>query len=459
VKKDKLILLKDCFYIATFNDNGDEIRNQNILIKGNKIEKISKDIKLSNEEINDVEIIDCSHHLVIPGMINTHHHFFQTLTRNLPKAQNAKLFDWLKTLYPVWEKIDEKAIYWSTLLATAELLKTGATTTADHHYLYPSRFVGDIMGIQFDAAQEIGIRFSPSRGSMTRGESNGGLPPDSVIQGKDEVIKDMRRIIEKHHNPSPLSMRRIILAPCSPFSVDKKLMIETAKLARSYGVRMHTHLAETKEEEEYCRRTYGKRPLELMKELGWLGEDVFFAHGIWFKNDELNLLKETNTGISHCPTSNMRLGSGIARIREMIDMGITVGLGVDGASSNDTSDMLGEVRNAMLLQRIRYGPSGLTAREALRIAIKGGARLLNFLELGSIEEGKGADIVIYDMDQLQYAGSLSDPLASIVFTGFNHQTAYTIVNGKIVVRNGKLAHFDENEINHRVNEISKNIIG
>jgi len=458
VKKDKIILLKDCFYIATFNDNDDEISGQDILIKGNRIERISKDIKLSDEETNNAEVIDCSHHLVIPGMINTHHHFFQTLTRNLPGAQNAKLFDWLRSLYPIWEKIDKNAIYWSTLLATAELLKTGATTTADHHYLYPSHFVGDIMEIQFNVAQEIGIRFSPSRGSMTRGESNGGLSPDSIVQDKNEVIEDMRRVIEKYHNPSPLSMRRIILAPCSPFSVDKELMIETAKLARSSGLRMHIHLAETKDEEEYCKKNYGKRPLGVMKELGWLGEDVFFAHGIWFNNDELNLLKETNTGISHCPTSNMRLGSGIARVREMIDMGITVGLGVDGASSNDTSDMLGEVRNAMLLQRIRYGPTGLTAREALKIAIKGGAKLLNFPELGSIEEGKGADIVIFDMDQLQYAGSFSDPLASIIFTGFNHQTSYTIVNGEIVVRNGKLVHFDEDEIAHRANEISKNLI-
>jgi len=432
----------------------DELKGKDILIRGNMIEKIEEDIELSPRESPLAEIIDCSSYLVVPGMINTHHHLFQNLTRNLPKVQDAKLFDWLRNLYPIWKGIDEEAIYYSTLLGCGELLKTGATTTSDHHYLYPEDFGGDLLGIQFEAASKLGIRFSPSRGSMTMSEKDGGLPPDEVSESKKKVLEDSQRVIEEFHDPSPLSMRRIILAPCSPFSATKDLMQETAQLARAYSLPLHTHLAETLSEEEYCRERFGKRPLELMEELNWLGGDVSFAHGIHFNDSELDLLSRTKTAISHCPTSNMRLGSGIARIREMLDLGITVGLGVDGASSNDSSDMLGEVRNAMLLQRVKYGAGGLSAREALSLAIKGGAKILNFPALGSIEEEKGADLALFALSDLQYAGGLSDPLATIVFAGYDHGTVYTIVNGKIVVRDGRLENFDEDEIVRNVNRIS-----
>ena len=451
-----MILLKDCCHIATFNESMDELKGYDILIKGNRIERIGKGIELPKK--SEIEIINCSNYLIIPGMINTHHHLYQTLTRNLPKVQDAKLFDWLTYLYPIWARIDEEAIYYATLLGCGELLKTGATTTTDHHYLYPESFSGDLLGIQFEATEKLGIRFSPSRGSMTLGKSKGGLPSDEVTETLEEVIEDSIRVIEKYHDDSPLSMRKIILAPCSPFSVDRDLMKETARLGRSYSLLLHTHLAETVEEEEYCCSRFGKRPLALMEELAWVGKDVYFAHGVHFNDYELELLAQTGTSISHCPTSNMRLGSGIARIREMIDMGITVGLGVDGSASNDSSDMLGEVRNAMLLQRVRYGPEGLKAREALSLAIKGGSAILNYTELGSIEEGRGADLALFDLNTLQYAGGLSDPLATIVFAGYNHETAYTIVNGKVAVKEGRLVNFPEEEIVRKVNEFSARLL-
>ena len=439
-----MILLKNCLKIATFNRNLDELSGYDILIEGNIIKRISKNI-----EVEEAKVINCSDYLVIPGLVNTHHHFYQTLTRNLRPVQDAKLFDWLTFLYPIWAKIDTEAVYLSTKLAILELLKTGCTLTTDHHYLYPSGFNGDLMGIQFEAAQETGIRFAPTRGAMTRGRSNGGLPPDEVVQKVDEVIKDMERVIDKYHNPEPFSMKRVILAPCSPFSVEEEGMRETAKLARDKRVRLHTHLAETQDEDRYCMEKYGKRPLALMEELDWVGEDVFFAHGIWFNDEELRLLKNTGTGIAHCPTSNMRLGSGIARIREMIDMGIKVGLGVDGSASNDSSDMLGEVRNAMLLQRIKYGEKGLTAREALLLGTRNGAELLGFPETGSIEEGKAADLAIFDISHIQYAGAHSDPVAAIVFSGYCHLTVLTIVNGKILIENGKHTSIDEEELNRK----------
>ncbi len=453
-----MILLKNCYTVATFNDTGDELKNVDILIRKNRIAEIGENISLLPEEKKKVEIIDASGMLVIPGMVNTHHHLYQTLTRNLPKAQNAKLFDWLVYLYPIWGKIDREAVYWSTLLGTAELLKTGCTCTTDHMYLYPKDFDGDIMATQFEAAETSGIRFAPTRGSMTRGKSQGGLPPDHVVQTPEQVIEDMYRVVDKFNNPDPLSMRRIILAPCSPFSVEEHVMVKTAEMGRELNVPIHTHLCETIDEEKYCLSVYGKRPLAAMEDWGWTGPNVFYAHGIWFNEDELRLLADTGTGIAHCPGSNMRLGSGIARIREMMDLGVRVGIGVDGSASNDTSDMLGEARNAMLLQRVKYGANALTARETLQLAIQGGAKLLGFERIGQIRPGYGADLALFDMKQFQYAGALSDPLAAILFTGYSHETAYTIVNGQIVVRNGKLEGMDETEITKNVNRIAEKLL-
>ncbi|RKX74700.1 MAG: 8-oxoguanine deaminase [Spirochaetes bacterium] len=450
-----MILLKGCFFVYT--ENEEKQRGVDILLRGNRIEKIGKGIKIEEKGEEEVETIDCSHIVVVPGFVNTHHHFYQTLTRALPAVQNAKLFDWLVYLYRIWENIDEEAIFYSSLLAMGELLKTGCTTTTDHHYLYPKSLKTDIMSIQFRAAEKSGIRFSPCRGSMSLSKKDGGLPPDSLVQSEDEILKDCRRVIEQFHEEGELSMRRIILAPCSPFSVTPDLMKESARLAREYGVRLHTHLAETGDEDEYCLNRFGRRPLALMEEWGFLGEDVSFAHGIHFNDGELSILAKSSTSIAHCPSSNMRLGSGIARVREMLDLNINVGLAVDGSASNDTSDYLGEMRNALLLQRVRYGASGLSAGEVYRMATINGAKLLGFKDIGKIEEGYGADLALFKVDRLDYAGSLSDPPAALLFAGINHLSEYTIVNGKIVVRNGRLTGFSEEDVTERANRIAEKL--
>ena len=303
-----------------------------------------------------------------------------------------------------------------------------------------------------------GIRFAPTRGSMTRGRSQGGLPPDHVVQTPDVVFADMQRVVNEFNDPDPYSMRRIILAPCSPFSVEANVMEKTALLGRELSVPIHTHLCETKDEETYCLKTYGKRPLDLMADWGWLGDNVFYAHGIWFNDEELDRLAETGTGVAHCPSSNMRLGSGIARIREMLDRGVRVGIAVDGSASNDASDMLGEVRNAMLLQRVKYGPAAMTAREALRVATTGGASLLGYHSIGTVTPGAAADLALFDVHTLQYAGALSDPLAALLFCGYRHDTDYTIVNGKVVVDQGKLVGLNEDELTRNANRASENLL-
>lgn len=453
-----MILLKNCFHVAAFDDAGSEWKGCDILLKGGVIERIAPSVELTAEENVKAEILDCSKHLVIPGMVNTHHHFYQTLTRNLPGAQNAKLFDWLVHLYPIWARIDAEGVFQSTQLAAAELLRTGATASTDHLYLYPRGFVGDMVELQFEAATRVGMRFCPTRGCMTRGKSAGGLPPDHVVQTPDEVLADMERAVDRFHDPSPLSMRRVILAPCSPFSVEASVMVETAKLARSKGVLLHTHLVETLDEEEYTLKMHGVRPLRLMEEWGWTGPDIFYAHGIHFNDEELEVLRKSGTGVAHCPTSNMRLGSGIARVAEMLRMGIRVGLAVDGSASNDSSDMLGEVRNALLLQRVRYGADALTARDALRVATRGGAALLGLERCGQIREGYAADLALFDLSGPAYAGALSDPVAALVFCGYDHRTDMTIVNGKVVVRGGRVLDLDEEALTARCHAISRRMV-
>ncbi len=449
------ILLKDCYYIL--KSTGEEpLRGYDLLIDGNRVEKIAENIEFKPS--GDDRVIDCSTHVVVPGFINTHHHFYQTLTRNLPAVQDAKLFDWLVYLYEIWKFLDEDAVYNSSLLAMGELLKTGCTTSTDHHYVYPHHVTGDIMGLQFKAAETLGMRFSPTRGSMSLSKKDGGLPPDTVVQSEDEILKDSERVINQYHDSSELSMRKIVLAPCSPFSVTEQLMKDSVELARKYGVRLHTHLAETKDENDFCVEVYGRRPLKLMEDTGFIGEDVFYAHGIHFNDDELKLLSETKTHIAHCPSSNMRLGSGICRVTEMLPTDINVALGVDGSASNDTSDMLGEMRNALLLQRVHYGSSAVTARDIFRIATVNGAKLLNFDKVGELHEGWAADMAIFNINRMEYAGSLSDPLAALIFSGYNHGTDYTIVNGKVVVEHGSLVGVDEEELTRKANDISDRMI-
>jgi 8-oxoguanine deaminase len=441
-----VIVLRDCFRVvtgegaardhpagrpATALQASTDLAGVDIVIEGNRITRIGKGAatEMASRGLvpDGARIIDASSHVVLPGLVNTHHHFYQTLTRNLPAVQNAKLFDWLVYLYEVWKGLDAEAVYWSSMLAMAELLKTGCTLTTDHHYLYPRGFDGDLPGLQFEAASELGIRFAPTRGSMSRSKKDGGLPPDSTVQDEDRILAESEDAIRKYHDPAPDAMRKLSLAPCSPFSVSEKSMREAAELARRYGVRLHTHLAETRDEDDFCVRMYGRRPLRVMEDCGFVGPDVWYAHGIFFDDDELETLARTGTGVAHCPSSNMRLGSGICRVREMLDRGVRVGLAVDGSASNDSSDMLGEARQALLLQRVRYD------------------------QAGRIEEGALADLALFDVMKLPYAGALSDPAAALVFCGYDHGADHVIVNGAQAVEKGRLVGADEDRIRDEAN--------
>jgi 8-oxoguanine deaminase len=446
------LLLKNCYYIHRSSEEK-PLRGCDILVRDNKIEKIGKNI---DEEVN--RVLDCSSMVVVPGFVNTHHHFYQTLTRNLPAVQNAELFDWLVYLYEIWKRIDEEAIYNSSLLAMGELLKTGCTTSTDHHYVYPRGVDGDIMGTQFKAAEDLGMRFAPTRGSMSLSKKDGGLPPDSVVQTADEILKDSERVINQYHDAGEFSMRKVALAPCSPFSVTEQLMKDSVNLARKHNVLLHTHLAETRDENDFCVKMYGRRPLKLMEDCGFIGDDVYYAHGIHFNDDELKLLSEVGAHIAHCPSSNMRLGSGICRVTEMLPTNINVGIGVDGSASNDTSDLLGEIRNALLLQRVHYGAAAIKTQDVFDMATINGAKMLNFENIGKINEGWAADMALFNINKMEYCGSLSDPLAALIFSGYNHGTEYTIVNGKVVVDKGVLTGIDEEALVTRANNISESMI-
>ena len=449
----KTLLIKNAFAIATFDDNNTRLSNADIYVEGAQIKEIGAYL------VHQAEIvIDASGMVVIPGLINTHHHFYQTLTRALPAVQNAKLFDWLRYLYNVWRHITPEAVYWSTLGAMGELLLTGCTTTADHLYLFPSNLTGMLIDEEIRAAQEIGIRFHPMRGSMSLGISKGGLPPDDVVQDEKTILDDSARLIDTYHDPVPFSMCSVALAPCSPFSVTPDLMRQTAALARDKGVLLHTHLAETLDEDEYCMNTIGMRPLEYMKDLGWLGEDVWFAHCVHLNKDEIKIMAETKTGVAHCATSNMRLGSGAAPIPEMLEVGVPVGLAVDGSASNDSSDMLGEVRQCMLLHRLVRGADAMSAERALRLATRGGASVLRRADIGSLEIGKAADIAIFDVKRLDFAGSHSDPIAALVFCGISHRAHTVIVNGDVVVQNGELQTMNEKVVAEEMNSQARKMV-
>ncbi len=443
------VLVQDIFHLATFNSRGDRLRGADVLLRDGRVAAVGPGLARTNPPAAGVsrETLDASRCVVVPGLVNTHHHLFQAMTRNAPAAQNAKLFDWLATNYEVWQYLDAETVYWSTLLGGAELLLTGATTTTDHHYLFPRGAPAELLDAQLEAAARLGIRAHVTRGSMSMGRSQGGMPPDSIVQDEDVILADCERVLDRYHDPAPFAMRRIALAPCAPFSVSQRLLLETVRLARAKGVRCHTHLAETEDENTYCLERYGCRPLELMERLEWVGDDVWYAHGIFFDAAEMALLARTGTGVAHCPSSNMRLGSGMPRVPQLLQAGVPVGLGVDGSSSNDSSDMLAEVRQAILLARAGHGPGALSAEQAFGLATRGGARLLGReSELGSIEVGKAADLVLFDVSGLDRAGALSDPLAALVFTGISHRAHATIVNGRVVVRDGRLATVDEDEI-------------
>ena len=419
------------------NDDEIELKGKSILCKSGVIDWIG-DYEDLNQEFENT--IDAKNLVVIPGLVNTHHHLFQNLTRVYPKAQNKPLFGWLTSLYPVWQKIIPSDIYISTLIGMSEMVLTGCTTTSDHLYLFPN---GSKLEDQLQAANLVGCRFHAARGFMTVGESKGGLPPDSLVEDEKSIIKDCQRVIENYNDERDFSMLKVVLAPCSPFSVSQNLMKLTAEMARSYSVSLHTHLAENDEDIEYTQNHFDMRPGEYAESLNWLGDDVWHAHCVKLNDKESDLFCKTKTGIAHCPTSNMRLASGIAPVRNWIDKGIKVGLGVDGSSSNDSGHLLNEARQTLLLQRLKFGADKFNGREALKLATKGGAKVLNRSDIGEISIGKAADFAIYDLKQIDFSGTSSDPIAALVFCG-PVKTKYTICNGKIISENGHMKNFDLN---------------
>ncbi|MCR4429057.1 MAG: 8-oxoguanine deaminase [Caldiserica bacterium] len=447
------ILIKNAYRIITWTEDGLKSFSGDILIEGRVIKKIGKDLNSSS-----AKIIPGEGKIVIPGLVNTHHHLYQTFQRNLPLTQDSELFPWLKTLYQIWRYLDPEIVYWSALLGMAELLKTGCTTTTDQFYVFPRGAPKDLIDAEIEAGKKIGIRFQPCRGSMSLGESKGGLPPDDVVQDEEEILEDCERLISRYHDPSPFSMLRISLAPCSPFSVSRELLILSQELARKHGVRLHTHLAETKDEEDFCLEKFGMRPLEYLERTGWFGPDVWYAHCIYLNDEELRRIKEAGSKVAHCPTSNMRLGSGVAPIPKMLKMGIEVGLAVDGSASNDSSDMLGELRNCLLVHKLTCGVTSISAAQILQMATVGGARVLGFEEIGTIEPGKAADLVLIDANQIGYAGALSDPLGALIYAGDSHIVDTTIVNGEILVEKGRIVKADEDEIINRANELSRKML-
>jgi 8-oxoguanine deaminase len=437
--------------VATMDRDRRELTGAHIHILDGKIHGLGVDLPAPP----DVgETIDLSGFLVCPGLINTHHHMYQSLTRAVPAAQDASLFGWLKTLYPIWSRLTPEMIRISTQTAMAELLLSGCTTSSDHLYLYPN---GSRLDDSIEGATEIGMRFHATRGSMSIGESKGGLPPDSLVESETQILKDTQRLIETFHDPSPHSMLRIAVAPCSPFSVSQNLMRESAVLARQYGVSLHTHLAENKEDVSYSLEHFGLTPARYAEALGWTGPDVWHAHCVQLDTEGIQLFGHTGTGVAHCPGSNMRLGSGIAPVVEMRKAGVRVGLGVDGSASNDGANQLAEARQAMLLQRVLGGPAALTARDALEMATRGGADVLNRDDIGQIAIGKAADLAIFNLNNIAFAGALHDPIAALLLCQ-PAPAAYTIVNGNIVVREGKLTTVELPDLISRHNALAAKLM-
>jgi len=404
------------------------------------------------------QIIDASRMVVLPGLVNTHHHFFQTLTRNIYATQKSGLFDWLVTNYEIWRGLSGEAFYISAKTAIAELLKSGCSTTSDHLYLFPHDAEPNLMDREIAAARELGIRFQPTRGSMSMSKKDGGLPPQSVTQSEKQIIEDTQRVIRQYHDDSFGAMTRIALAPCSPFSVTPELMRQTSRIAREDNLQIHTHLAETKDEETFCLDKFGQRPFDYMKSLGWIGDNAWFAHSIYLNNDEIRQAGEAQIGVAHCPSSNMRLGSGIARIKELLDVGVKVGIGVDGSASNDSSNMLLEMRNAMLISRLRESQFWLSTEEILWMATVGGAKALGRNDIGRIEPGKCADLTLISMDRIEYAGAQHDPAAAIIFCAALSPVNWVIVNGQIVVEKGQVRGLDEPALISKQQQISNELI-
>jgi cytosine/adenosine deaminase-related metal-dependent hydrolase len=434
------------------DDAGSELDGASILVKDGWITAVGD---LADDGQAD-EDLDCSRFLAIPGLVNTHHHLYQTLTRAFPESEGRTLFPWLRLLYPIWAGLDEEMIAASTRAGLAELALSGCTTCADHLYVFPEGSE-HFIDAQVAAAREIGVRFHPTRGSMDLSVRDGGLPPESVVQSIPEILRDSERVIAAYHDASPGAMVRIGLAPCSPFSVTPELMRESAALARQHGVRLHTHIAETTDEDAYSRETFGMSPIALLESLGWAGPDVWVAHCVHPSRPDIDLLASGGVSVAHCPTSNMLLGSGLAPVRRLLSAGITVGLGVDGSASNDGNDLRNEMKQALLVARVRDGADAMSARAALRLATRGGAACLGRDDIGSIEAGKAADIVFFDLDRLELAGGARDIVASVVLGAARPHTV--LVHGEPVVRAGVLTRADATALAARQNEASARLHG
>jgi 8-oxoguanine deaminase len=456
------MLIKNA-YVVTMDDHQTEIPNGGLFIRDGFIEKVAPNSELP---VTADEVVDLTDHVIFPGLVNTHHHFYQTLTRVVPAAQNANLFNWLKTLYPIWAKLTPDDIYISTQTALAELAMSGCTTASDHLYLFPN---GSKLDDEILAGREIGVRLHASRGSMSLGESKGGLPPDSVTDNEDDILKDSERLIQKYHDPNPGAMTKIVLAPCSPFSVTTSLMKDSAAMARKYHVHLHTHLAETEDEEQFCLDRFGYRPAGYMESVDWVGSDVWFAHSIYINQREIDLFAHHKCGVAHCPTSNMRLASGIAPIKEYLKAGVNVGLGVDGSASNDGSHLLGEVRQALYLSRLKEGITGyslsndperklMTAREALWLGTRGGAAVLGRSDIGSLEKGKCADLFAVNLNTIDLAGgAVHDPVAAVVFCQPKN-VDHTIVGGKFIIKNKQLQTLDLAKLTQKHNNAARRLL-
>ena len=442
------VLIKNAQAIVTVDPQDRVLYNANILIEDNVIRYVG------NEQQDADRVIDASHCYVYPGLVNTHHHLYQTFTRNLPQVQKMELFPWLVTLYEIWRGLDEACVYYSALTGMGELLKYGCTTCMDHHYIFPKTGSDTFIDQQFRAAEALGIRFHATRGSMSRGKSDGGLPPDDLVQTVDAILRDSERLVKKFHDPAPFSMRQVALAPCSPFSVTSDLLRESAVLARELGVRLHTHLCETKDEENFCLEAVGQRPLDYMASCGWLGGDVWFAHGIHFNDEELKLLADTGTGVAHCPVSNMKLASGVCRVPEMLELGVPVGLAVDGSASNDGSNLMAEIRTAYLLHRLHSSEKAPTGYDLLKMATKGSAAVLGRTDIGSLEAGKAADLFLLDVDLLELAGAKKDPACLLGTVGYGRPAKLVMVNGRVVAEDGRLLGVDEEEVRDRAWELA-----
>jgi len=431
------LLVKNIHTLVTCDDDDRILEGVDLYCESGFIRAIGPSLPYEADTV-----VDGSHLWCYPGLVNTHHHLYQVFSRNLPQVQNMELFDWLVTLYEIWKGLDRNVIRLSSLTGMGELMKHGCTTCFDHHYVFPAGS-GDLIGTQLEAAETLGIRMVSSRGSMDLSRKDGGLPPDSVVQAVDAIMADSARLIEQYHDPRPGSMRQIVLAPCSPFSVSAELLRQSALLARQYGVRLHTHLCETKDEENYTLQHHGVRPLEYMASLGWTGSDVWYAHGIHFNDEELRELARTGTGVAHCPISNMKLSSGIARIPEMLELGVPVGLAVDGSASNDGSSLLEELRVCYLLHRLNASKAAPSGYQVLKMATRGSARLLGRDDIGTLAEGKCADFFLVDSRRLELVGGEYSPADVLGTVGLRGAVDMTVVAGRIVVKDGRLTTIDE----------------